>query len=274
MLTELNPEKCFFSSTVLSLGARFVPLCWEQNKGLQQIITGVRVVHIWAWNKIILHDSSTNLIIYFKKCRDLWFLCTCWHQLCKQCRRAPLMETHVMHGVCMALIIHTLCAQSYRTWKTQTHNKQPARWNTKRCHHHRWSKWDADRKWRARFVYLQRGPRVGRHPAIVFPWDDPTGQWWPCHGPHTWEQKHTHWQTMAYESSSCACSFTLTKIWDFSQLGFYPLTTVKKIMLSWKEMKNIMSCWLRKRSGNKKPGCWSTYSRTIRVYNVVILICL
>lgn len=39
------------------------------------------------------------------------------------------------------------------------------------------------------FIYLQRGPGVGGNPAIIFPWDDPTGQWWPRHGPDTWGQK-------------------------------------------------------------------------------------
>ncbi len=38
-------------------------------------------------------------------------------------------------------------------------------------------------------LYLQWGARVGRNPAVIFPWDYPTGQRGPCHRTHTWEDR-------------------------------------------------------------------------------------
>lgn len=41
-----------------------------------------------------------------------------------------------------------------------------------------------------RLVYLQRGPRVRRNPAVVLPRDDPAGQRRPRHGPDTCGHSH------------------------------------------------------------------------------------
>ena len=86
----------------------------------------------------------------------------------------------------------TWCTQSYRTWKTQTHSEQTNNQQIRRGNHNSDTSTEDQSgiKAQTKNTYLQRGPRVGRHPAVVFPWDDPTGQWWPCHGPHTWENKH------------------------------------------------------------------------------------
>ncbi len=118
-----------------------------------------------------------------------------WHQLVNSVKTALLgKEEHGMASTQHRKHMDLWGVHSNRTWKTQTHNKQQtnkhinnwqtSRENTEQWMWHRWSKRDQDRKQkRARFVYLQRGSWVRRDSAVVFPWDDPTGQWWPRHGP-------------------------------------------------------------------------------------------
>lgn len=155
--------------------------------------------HIWPWNKILLHDSSTNLntvlgltsVGIHDFCAPVLCVCSCVRltPAGKRSQTALLMKKHIVASTWHWKYTHIMWVTEPERHKRTVNNQQLRGEIQKQWHQHRWSKWHTDRKWRARFVYLQRGPRVGRHPAIIFPWYDPTGQWWPCHGPHTWEQK-------------------------------------------------------------------------------------